>query len=142
MVIYSLIFSLLIFWLNLFFLPALMPIWQINLLLVSGLIIAIFSGRIHWLLVLLTLFWESLILRQAAFGSILITQLLVWLSIEILLKSLRPINTKITVLIFIFCSTAIYAGSLKILSFFVYGKIGLNFILAAALANALLSLAV
>lgn len=140
MLAYSFIFSLLIFWLDLFFFSAFAPIWQINILLVLSLLAAIFSGKIPWPLILLTAFWESLNLPYVFFGSILITQALAWLVIEILLETLKPVNTKITVITFIFFSTAIYSVFLKILSFITLGRVDLNFILITALINGLLAL--
>ena len=139
--VYSFIFSLLITWLNLFFFAPFFPVWQVNLMLITGLLVAILAGRIPWPLIVFTSIWEGIVLRDPFFGTILAGQIIIWLSIEVLLKTLKPVNTKITALIFVLASVTIFTAALKILSFFAGGSIGLNFILLSILANGSLTLA-
>lgn len=136
---YSLIFSLLAFWFNFYFLSAFLPIWQINAALVSVLLYSIYRKKLPWLFILATGVWESILIKEASFGSILIGLIILWLGIEILLKILNPVNTPFSAFVYLGASSLLHAVYLKIISFFTPASADLNFLFAALFLNTLLA---
>lgn len=135
MLLYYFISSLLVFWLDLYFFSSWSPVWQINLSLTAVLLIAIFAGRLAWPLIFFNALWESIILTDVFFGAILGAQIALWLAVGFLLKSLKPINTKLAVLVFILLAVLFYAASLEILSFVVQRRLDLRFIFLTIIVN-------